>query len=282
MDWDDVRVLLALLRARNLHEAARRMGVDRSTISRRLASLEKKVRTPLFLRTRDGLRPNAVAERLRPHAEAMELEAAALARAAQEDGEERPAGPVRVATTELMGGFLVAAGLLDLASSDVVVELLAGNRQVDLLRGEADVAVRVAPVRHASLRVRCLARVAVGLFASPSYLRTHAPLGSTRALAGHEVLLPSDDLEGLPEARWLAARSDVRVAFRSSSMLALLAAAAAGRGLVPLPLPVGERERGLTCAVVMAEVPRRAVWLVTRAGATSPVRLVADRIAALF
>ena len=59
MEWDDVRLFLALLDVRNLHDAGRRLGVDRSTVSRRLAGLERELGTQLFARTRDGLRPTA-------------------------------------------------------------------------------------------------------------------------------------------------------------------------------------------------------------------------------
>ncbi|HVY49040.1 MAG TPA: LysR family transcriptional regulator, partial [Minicystis sp.] len=111
MHWDDVRVLLALLRAKNLHEAGVRLGLDASTVSRRLAALEANIDARLFTRTRDGLKPTATAERLLPHAEAMEADAAALARAAQAK-DTRASGLVRIATTEALAEMLVREGLL--------------------------------------------------------------------------------------------------------------------------------------------------------------------------
>src|SRR5450432_1436358 len=81
VEWDDVRMLLALLRANNLHDAGARLGLDPSTVSRRLAALEHRLDQRLFARTRDGLRPTAAAERMRPYAETMEADAAACVRA---------------------------------------------------------------------------------------------------------------------------------------------------------------------------------------------------------
>jgi DNA-binding transcriptional LysR family regulator len=238
----------------------------------------------LFVRTREGLRPTATAERLRAHAERMELEAAALARAAAASGESA-AGVVRVAATEAMALHLIHEGLLRLREEhpDLVVEILGGNHALDLSRGEADVAVRVSPMREATLRVRCLGRMTLGLFAAPAYLRRRGLPRTPQQLGGHDVLLPAGELSRLAEARWLAGRPEVRVVFRSNSMLALVAAAAAGLGLVPMPLFWGEREPRLERALVLDHIPKRALWLVTRAEANSAAtRLVCERITALF
>jgi DNA-binding transcriptional LysR family regulator len=285
LQWDDVRVLLALLRAKNLAEAGARLGVDRTTMSRRLAALEKALAVRLFARTREGLRPTAAAERLREHAEAMEAEAHALANAAHA-GEDRATGLVRVATTEAMGVYLVTQGLLSVREHhpELLVEIQGGNRPVDLLRGEADVALRVSKVVEASLRVRCVARMSIGLFASPAYLRARGLPRGVAALRGHDVLLPAGELEKLPESRWLAARPGVRVVFRSSSMPALAAAAVAGEGLTTLTLPWGDAEPGLERVMVIDDLPKRPIWLVTPAEATlrPAVRVVCDRIAAIY
>ncbi len=104
------------------------------------------------------------------------------------------------------------------------IELSSSNQPVDLLRGEADLAVRVSPLRHASLRVRCVARLKIGLFAAPADVARRGRPTTPAALRGHDVLLPGGKLGGLPEARWLAAQPSVRVVFRSNSVPALLSA----------------------------------------------------------
>ena len=287
MQWDDVRVLLALLRAKNLADGGAQLGVDRTTMSRRLSVLEKTLGLRLFARTREGLRPTAAAERLRCHAEAMEVEATALTQAATsgDDGAQAH-GVVRVATTEAMGVFLVMQGLLAVRDHhpEVLVELLGGNRPVDLTRGEADVALRLTKVTESALRVRCVARMPIGLFASPGYLRARGIPRTAAALRGHDVLLPAGELEQLPESKWLAARPGVRVVFRSSSMPALAAAAVAGVGVAALTVPWGDGEPGLERAMVVDDLPKRPIWLVTRAEATTrpAVRVVCDWLAAIY
>jgi len=285
LQWDDIRVLLALLRAKNLSEAGARLGCDRTTMGRRLGVLENALGVRLFARTREGLRPTAAAERLRAHAEAMEADATALTHAASAT-DPRAAGVVRVATTEALGVFLVTQGLLGLREQhpDVVVEILGGNRPVDLARGEADLALRLSKVTEASLKVRCVARMGIGLFASPSYLRARGLPRTTAALRGHDIVLPGAELAALPEAKWLASRPGVRVTFRSSSMAALAAAAAAGEGIVALTLPWGDGDAGLERLMTISDLPKRALWLVSSAEAASrpSVRVVADRVAAIY
>jgi DNA-binding transcriptional LysR family regulator len=283
--WDDVRVLLAFFRAKNQDEAARTLGVDRSTIGRRLAALEKSLGTRLVVRTPDGVRPTDAANRLRAHAERMETEATELKHAATAR-EERISGVVRVATTEALGTQLIARGLLRLCAEhpELEVEILAANRVFDLARGEADVALRVSPVRGASLRVRCIARHPIGLFASSSYAKARGAPRAPSALRGHHVLIPSGELSRLPESRWLTSCPGVKVALRSNSMPVLVAAAREGRGVVPLGLGWGDQEADLERLFVLDTLPKRAVWLVTRSdGVTRPaIKVVSGWIAMLF
>jgi DNA-binding transcriptional LysR family regulator len=284
LHWDDLRVLLSLIRAANLQEAAAQLGVDRSTISRRITALEQILGATLFTRTREGMRPTATAQRLRAHAETVEAGVIALRNAAAV-GDAEPAGHIRIATTEAMATYVVEQGLLGVTEQypDVSIELLAGNKPVDVERGEADLALRLSPIRQASLRVRCLARVGIGLFASPGYLQSRG-ISRSRALDGHDLLLPTGELARLPESRWLASRRNVRIALRSNSMPALVAAAVAGRGIVALGLGWGDRVPGLERMLVLDQIPPRAIWLVTRTsdGKRPLIRLLADRIAAIF
>jgi DNA-binding transcriptional LysR family regulator len=285
VDWDDVRVLLALFRAKSLEAAARQLGLDASTVSRRLARLEEKVEARLFTRTRDGMRATLAAERMRLHAEAMEREAAALARAAVIE-EQRARGLVRVATTDALARLLVAEGLLDVQREhpSLILELSSENRPVDLARGDADIAIRLAALKQPSLRARLLASMGVGLFAGRAYLDVRGRPRATAALAGHDVLLPTGDLARLPEARWLASRAAVRVRLRANGMGSLVAAAIAGYGIVPLPVGWGDSEPELERLFVLDAVPRRKVWLVTHESTAErpSVAVVSRQIASIF
>lgn len=285
LSWDDVRVLLALSRTGALAPAAKQLGVDKATVSRRLGALEHALSTQLFLRTREGLKPSADGERLVPHAEAME-------RAAQElrDASSMPTqevrGLVRLATTEALAARLVSSGLLDVCSAhpQLELELLSGNRPVDLLRNEAELALRFSRPEQRSLKSRVVARLGFGLFASPAYLRQRGTPRSPAQLEGHQVLVPSGELSRLPEAQWLQSRPSVRVTLRSSSMGALVEAARTGHGLCVMTKAWGDSERDLTCVFPLPDLSPRPLWLLTRPElARQPaVRVVGDRVAELM
>ncbi len=164
------------------------------------------------------------------------------------------------------------------------MELLGGNRPVDLARGEADLVLRVTPVREANVKVRRVARLSLALFAADRYVRRRGAPAGEEALAGHDVVLPGGELSVLPEAKWLSSRLGVRVAFRSSSMPALLAATAAGVGIGALTDAWGLRTPGLRRLFAVEALEPRPLWLATapEAGARAAVRLVSDRIAAVL
>ncbi|MFO0685389.1 MAG: LysR family transcriptional regulator [Sandaracinus sp.] len=286
LDWDDARLLLALLRAPTLVAGARALGIDKSTASRRIDALEKALGARLFVRTREGLRPSLTGERLRAHAERIEQEMLALASAAVAGDEGEIRGRVRIATTEGMAARLVRGGLLDLQKSypRLELELLGGNRPVDLARGEAELAVRVIKTTDPSLAVRVLGKFPISLFASSAYVRSRGLPRSAAQLEGHDVLLPSGELEGLPESRWLRDRPGVRVVFRSSSLPALIEACALGHGIVPITRAWGESVSGLEHLFELEHVAARPTWLVLHpdVGKQPAVRVVAERIAEAF
>jgi DNA-binding transcriptional LysR family regulator len=180
----------------------------------------------------------------------------------------------------------VNEGLLTLLEEhpDLALELLAGNAAVDLARGEADLALRLTALKQSSLRAQCVARVGIGLFAAPTYLRRRGAVHDAEGLLGHDLLLPTGELSRLPEARWLASRPRARVVFRSNSMPALVAAAVAARGIVPLPLGWGDGEPDLERVLVLDAIPKRKLWLVTHeaAGDRPAVRLVSQHVRSIL
>ncbi len=284
-DWEDVRVFLALARAPSLTGCARLLGVDKATVSRRVAALEKALGGALFHRRPDGLHVSPLGERLRGYAETMEQSARALEQEAERE-REAPLGQVRLATTEAMGAHLVDAGLMDLCRElpGLQLDILTGNRPLDLERHEADLAIRLVRPTQPSLKVRAPLRFTFALYAARAYLRGRGTPRTVSQLAGHDVLVPSGELEALPEGRWLASVPQVRVALRSSSLPVLVAAAVRGHGLVALTRAWGDHHQGLEPVMPLTGVPARPLWLVMHAEAAQreAVRRVADRVAVLL
>lgn len=284
MEWDDVRVFLAVCDKKSLATGAKEVGLDRSTASRRIAALELSLGTRLFLRTRDGLRPSPAGLRLKVHAQRMADEARAFRMSAEDTS--AVTGRVRVTTTEAMAGMLVREGLLRLRDRHprLELELLGGNRVLDLTRGEADIALRVVKVAEPSLRVRRVAKLPFALFASEAYVRQRGRPRTDAELAGHDVITMAGELASLPESRFLESRPGVHVVLRTSSMTAMLAAVLDGYGIGAITGPWGERELGLVKLFDLPQIPARPLFLAMHpdAAARPSVRAVADEIVAIL
>jgi len=284
MNWDDVRVFLAIAQATSLAAGARAAGLDRSTASRRIAALERALEARLFLRTRDGLRLAPAGQRLIAHAELMSSGARGLESTALEDGGELR-GHVRLATTDSLAAMLVRGGLIELATRHprLELELLGDNRVVDLARGEADLALRIAKVHEPSLRVQRVARLPFGVFASERYLARAGRPKTELELAGHDVVTYANELAALPEAKWLRDRAGVRVVLRTTSVTALLSAVLDGAGLAVIAGGWAAIQLGLTCVFEIPALAPRALWLAMHpdAAGRAAVRAVADHVRAI-
>ncbi|HKY35147.1 MAG TPA: LysR family transcriptional regulator [Polyangiaceae bacterium] len=236
--WDDVRFFLAIHRAGSLSAAAKPLKVTQPTCGRRLAALEASLHLKLFDRTPDGLRITAAGTTLLDAARRMEQSAEDLAlRATVSDRDLE--GVVRIATTELFASsFLV--GALDQVREKypgIRAELVLSNSETDLLRREADIAVRFGPQasrpKPPTLVARKLGDEPFRLYGADTYLRRRSQRVDPDDLAGHDVVVYAGRH---PAGEWCA-RAFVRstVALSVPSMQVSGAAIAAGLGLGVLP-----------------------------------------------
>ncbi len=231
-DWTLVAAFLAVCRTGSLSAAARRLHLSQPTVRRHVEELEARLGAALFTRGPTGLTPTPTGTLLVPHAEAMEAGAFAFARTASGDaGEIR--GPVRLTCSEVHGTEVLPRLLQPLlaAHPGLQVELVPTNDTQNLLRRDADVALRFAPPAQDALLARKVAPVALGLFAAPALVERHGP---PRDYADYARRIPAvwDDRRDLL-ARGYAALGlapPETVALRTDSDLAQLAAIRAGIG----------------------------------------------------
>jgi DNA-binding transcriptional LysR family regulator len=243
VDWGDVRFFLAAARCGSLGAAARELGVEHTTVSRRLAALEESLGAKLFARTPDGLALTPAGAEVLPLAENIEQAAQAIERSASAR-DARVAGTVRVTTSESFTAFLVKhLAELRARHPGLLIEVRSGNQSLDLTRGEADLAVRLAKTTQRDLVVRKLLDMGWSLYAAAGYLKERGSPANTNDLRGHDVVSYDDVMSGVPGAQWLAAHTGgANVVLRGNSLPSVLSAVIAGLGISVVPCFLAEVE----------------------------------------
>lgn len=287
LDWNDLRDFLAIHRAGTLTAASSALGINATTVGRRLASLESQIGARLFDRTPDGYVVTPAGLELLPHAERMEREALALERELL-GRDQRVAGAVRVSATEMLATRFIAPHLdrFTRRHPELTLDLLCTNRTLSLARREADIALRLSRPEEENLVVRRLSDITMALYASQSYLAQHGtPADPDASLAGHRVVLFSDARPFAAENNWFAPRIDgAQIALRSDSVSSVYSATVGGVGIALLPRAVAENEPCLVRVETRSAPDPRVIWQsVHRDLATSAkVRVVLDFLAKLL
>jgi DNA-binding transcriptional LysR family regulator len=263
VDWDDLRHFLAIHRGGTLARAASALGINATTVSRRLAALEERVHARLFDRTPEGYALTAAGRDLLYRAERMEAEALALEREVL-GADQRLAGSVRVTATEMIGTRFIMPRLPQFRAlhPEIAIELECSHRSVSLTRREADIALRLSRPHEENVITRRLAPIPVALYAAPSYLSARGtPADAERSLAGHELVLFAATRAFRVENAWFEPRiAGAKVALRSDSVSAIFAAALAGTGIALLPCAAADREPGLTRIETATAPEPRVIW----------------------
>lgn len=232
-DWSLYRTFLAVLREGSLSGAARSLGLAQPTIGRHVDALEQAIGQQLFLRSQHGLAATDAAAELRPYAEALSAAAASLLRAASGRGAEIR-GAVRITASEVVGVEILPPILAALreAHPGLAIELALSNAVQDLLRREADIAIRMVAPAQEALVARHVGGIALGLHAHRRYLTRSGTPARLEDLAGH-TLIGFDRETATIRAlqKRIGGFQRGLFAFRADSDLAQLAAIRAGFGI---------------------------------------------------
>ncbi|HEY7638219.1 MAG TPA: LysR family transcriptional regulator [Steroidobacteraceae bacterium] len=259
--WDDLRCVLAVARAGSLSGAARVLGIEHSTVFRRLNAIEKRLGVRLFARTRSGYVPTAHGEFAASAAGAMETEALAIERRML-GADARLDGVVRLATSELFAGFLlplVLRGFLA-AHPQIEVDIDVSSRAADLTRREADLALRASNAPPDHLVGRSIGELRYAVYGSQALAqqRTAATLDDLPWLGF------GDSIAYIEIARWQRAHTGHnRPRVRFSSLAPMLQAAADGLGIAVLPLFAADQHPALARLGAVLEQPRMKLWVLS-------------------
>ena len=263
-DWDIYRSFLAVVREGSLSAAARRLGLTQPTVARHVDALEAAIGTELFLRSQRGLTPTEMALDLRPYAETLAATAAALIRTAS-GGAGEVRGSVRISASEVVGIEHLPPILARLRRHHpgLVVELALSNAVDDLLRREADIAVRMVEPTQGALLARRLPPIGLGLHAHRHYLDRRGVPAAMPDLADHDLI--GFDRE-TPAIRALLqsfpAFDRSAFALRADSDLAQLAAIRAGFGIGMCQVAVARRDPSLVRVLAPEVALELGLWIV--------------------
>jgi DNA-binding transcriptional LysR family regulator len=268
MNWDDLRIVLSVARTRSFAGAARRLGVNESTVARRIARAEKRLQARLFERNLGKLEATEAGAELTRRAERVELEVQA-AQGSISGADERAAGVVRVTSVPIVVNRILAPSLPRLLAEHphLRIELTADSRDLSLTKREADIALRLARPRN---EVRAIAR-RIGRL-------DYAVYGPARhANETLPWLTYEDSMNDLPQSRWIAEavagdrESEPQVLVNDAETLLRCVTAGLGKSL--LPVAIGEREPGL---VRIGESPKtlsRELWLMVHPDLRDLIRI---------
>lgn len=232
ISWDHWRSFLAVLDEGSLSAAARALGLTQPTLGRHIDQLETSLATALFTRAQDGVTPTPLARSLQGQARDMSLAAATLLRTASAP-EAEARGTIRLAASEIVGGEVLPPMLSRFAARypGIGIELALDNRNADLLRQTADLAIRMVRPVQGALVMRTLGRAELGLYAHRSYLlQNPVPVDFDQLLA--HALIGPETMRGLAGVS-MAGRPVTPAMFRHrcENDLAQLALIRAGLGI---------------------------------------------------
>jgi DNA-binding transcriptional LysR family regulator len=237
LNWDDLRVFVAVCREGTAAGASKQLNRESTTVARRIRKLEATLKVRLFKRTVAGYEPTPSASRLLNIAESMET--AALMASTGLTEQDNTSRIVRIGAPDGFGSLFLAPRLRPFCEShpNIHVELVATARSFSLTKREADIAFSVNMPEKARVIARKLTDYQLRLYASTDYLRASRPIRDKADLVHHsfigyiEELLFASELDYLP----VIGKNTV-VRFKSSNLIAQLQACISGAGLAVLPV----------------------------------------------
>ena len=262
MDWDDLRYVLAVAESGSLASAGRRLGVNHTTVLRRITSFEERLGLRLFERLPTGYVLTPGGEELIVATREIEDRIAALERKLV-GRDLQPAGTIRLTTTDTLMASILPKILADFHAThpEVQLEVTRSNEMLNLSKRDADIAIRPVSDPPEVLVGRRVAGVAFGLYAAQHWAEQYR---AAQDLAALSWIGPDDSLAATALAKWMRSElPTVAIALRADSMVAMRDAARAGMGAVALPCYLGVTSGDLTCIRRPVEKMANALWILT-------------------
>jgi len=270
MNWDDLKIFLAMVRHGTVRGSAEVLDMSHSTVARRIVALEKRLGARLFDRTSSGYQLTAAGQDILAGAENMEAEFLTLERRIV-GRDQKLTGHVCIATSDFLATHLLIPSLRIYAQQypAIDIEVVTAYRSHDLDRREADIALRITTKPPPHLVGKRLASVAFAPFASRDYLRQHDSKSDPPRWIGYM----RETKPGVPEWVRQSAYPHAPVWGVFESLLSQLSAARAGVGIGMLPCLLGDADPSLSRLETNDDSPTLPLWLLTHRDVRTTARL---------
>jgi len=258
VEWNDVRIFLAVARARTLGAAARSLDLSHPTIGRRIRALEESTGQILFQRTADGFVLTEEGAAVVPLAEQMEEGALSMARRLAGE-QQKLEGTLIVSSADWFGAYVLPPVLVEysFAYPLVKIEVLTGTRLFNLSQREADIAFRIVPFDGPDIVQRPLTPMRYGVYVSTQSVDPVEGDG-----AGHRLIAMDTSTGTFPDIDWLTKRfPNAEVVLRSNNRNVQAQMCGSGLGIAVLPRPVGDHNEAIRRLDLREDPPQREIWI---------------------
>ncbi len=256
LNWSDLRFVLAVARTQSFAEAGRRLGVNESTVARRISQAESRLGARLFERNLGVSHPTKAGAVVVSGAERIELEVQAV-ESAVSGADRLAAGSVRVTSVPIIVNRVLVPALPQLLRKhpQLQIELIAEPRDLSLTKRDADIALRLArPRKEFRAIARCIGRLDYAVYGL-----------SGRSMEPLPWITYEDSMADLPQGRWIQERvirdGETPIQVMVNDAEAILQAVNAGLGKSLLPIAIGDREPGLVRHSDGPVLLSRELWL---------------------
>ena len=268
MDWDKLRVFHAVAEAGSFTHAGDTLNLSQSAVSRQISALEEALQVPLFHRHARGLILTEQGESLNRTVREV-FAKLAMTEALLTESKEKPAGRLKVTTTIGFGSSWLAPRLPAFLEqySDITMQLLLDDTDLDLAMREADVAVRMHTPKQPDLVQRHLTSIEWHVCASPEYLKKHGTPKTAEDLDAHKLILFGEHHAPVQDINWLAEAgrrpgSPRKALLEVNSLRGMLVAAKAGLGIAAVPDYMHAETEGLVQVLEDLNAPKVDVYFV--------------------
>lgn len=274
MDWNDLRFFLTVARTQSLTKTASELQVSQSTVSRRIDTIEKSLRTRLFTHHQTGYFLTDAGQNVLKYAEEVEEKVLLLERKIS-GLDLRPSGTVRLATAETLASYLIIPQLPRFVAQypDITLEIITGINTVSLSRRDADMALRLVRPEQNSLKIRKVGSMTSAIYGSKKFLELN-PAPDSAPLEGRNFITWDTTYSYLPSSKWLSeAYPNINSTLVTTSVVSQIAAVKANLGLAILPCYIASQHCEIVEVVPAEKVFAEDLWLVSHADLTASARI---------